>query len=38
VAAEQVLLLHKLKLRLPLQPPPRIKAPAMSDEGAALEM
>jgi len=25
--AEQVILLHKLKLRLPLQPPPRIQAP-----------
>jgi hypothetical protein len=36
--AEQALLLHKLKLKLPPQPPPRIKAPAMSNEEVALEM
>ena len=30
--ADQKLLLHKLKLHLPAQPPPRIKAAAQSEE------
>ncbi len=36
--AEQALLLHKLKLQLPVQPPPRIEAPTISDEEVALKM
>ena len=36
--AEQALLLYKLKLNLPVQPPPRIMAPALSGEEVALKM
>ena len=36
--AEQALLLYKLKLNLPVQPPPRILAPALSGEEVALKM
>jgi transposase len=36
--AEQALLLHKLKLKLPVQPPPRIMTPAISGEEVALKM
>jgi hypothetical protein len=36
--AEQALLLYKLKLNPPVQPPPRIMAPAISGEEVALKM
>jgi len=36
--AEQKLLLHKLKLHLPAQPPPRIKAAAQSEEAIPMAL